>query len=364
MGLLQRMRTAVGVLKGNPLTEAMYLPWQSGTGVFRPKNYAEMVEAYRSWVYACASKIASSMAKLKLRLYVRKGRDREEIFEHPFLDMLRNVNPFMNRFELLELTTIFLELTGNAYWYIAKNKLGTPAEIWLMHSQFVKVVPDKKEFIRGYLWEMYGKKIAFSPEEVIHFKYPNPKSMYYGMGPLEAAAWGVDTNDYMQRYEAGLFKNQARPDGVLETEQSLNDPEFKRLQRMWVNAHQGVDKAGKTAILEKGLKYKAVQMSPRELGFLTGRKLTREEICAIFGVPLSKLGIVTDVNRANAEANDYTFQKEVILPKGTRMQEKIDEKVLPMYDSKLSSEFENPVPEDKRARTTIPAKEGCSIFSG
>jgi SPP1 gp7 family putative phage head morphogenesis protein len=76
----------------------------------------------------------------------------------------------------------------------------------------------------------------------------------------------------------------------------------------------------------------------------------RDSILAIFGVPASQLGLVEDVNRANAEANEYVYQNGTIVPKLTLIQEKLNERFMPIYDVNLVCEFDNPVPLDKEYR--------------
>ena len=106
----------------------------------------------------------------------------------------------------------------------------------------------------------------------------------------------------------------------------------------------------KLAILERGLKYQQVGSGLKDMNFQDLGRSVRDEILAIFGVPASKLGLVEDVNRANADTNDYTYQKETILPKLRLIEEKLNEKLMPLYDTGLVVKFDNPVPEDKDFR--------------
>lgn len=349
MNIKQRLSWAMKVLKGdNPFSNVSdFNIVDRALGKIQPGDYQAMVEAYRSWVYACITLISSSFAKAQLHLYSQKRDKRIEILDHPFLDTLAQVNPFMNYFELWELTLTYLETTGNAYWYLVNNRLGVPAELWVIPSQWMRIIPDKKNFIGGYLLTRGAQNIAFEPDEILHFKYPNPNDLYYGMSPLAAAAHAIDTDEYMDKYEMALFRNQARPDAVLETDKSLTDPEYKRLEIAWNKTHQGVGKAGKMAILEAGLKFKPMALSPRDLNFLAGRKFTRDQICNIFLVPSLKIGVTEQVNRANMDTADYGFEKDVILSKRIRIQEKINEKLMPRYDDNLFVEFEGTIPLDK-----------------
>ena len=82
------------------------------------------------------------------------------------------------------------------------------------------------------------------------------------------------------------------------------------------------------------------------MAFLQGRKWTREEICNCYGVPISKL-TTDNVNRANAESGDYSYMKDTILPRLKKIEQKLNEQLLPMYDDRLFCAFDNPVPADK-----------------
>lgn len=362
-----------------------YLPdWDYDREYIDPKDftYTELLNAYKSWIYVCSSKNASTVASFALKLYVaktsktskllvktkkltpeskkflyskemghldrylRKSVEVEEVLEHPFLELMKNINPFMNEFELKEMTDLHEELTGNNYWYIVSNGAGIPAQIWIVPPDKMTVIPSKEDFISNYLYEVGTQEIHFKPAEIIHFKFPSPTSAYYGCSPFSAIIHAYNINENMNRYESALFKNMARPDGVLQTEQSLNEQEFKRIKKGWNQQYGGVNKTGKTAILEKGLQYKPITFTPRELSFLAGRKLTKEEIFNAFGLPLGLFD--KESNRANSEMASYTYMRDTISPRHRRQEQKINEQLMPRYDDKIFCAYENCVPEDKQ----------------
>jgi hypothetical protein len=113
----------------------------------------------------------------------------------------------------------------------------------------------------------------------------------------------------------------------------------------------GPAKVGKTLLLEKGLKYQGISMSPREMNYIQGRKFIREEIAAAFGVPMSKL-TSESVNRANALAGDVQYMSDTIEPRCRRIEEKLNERLLPMYDDtgSLFVAYDDIVPADKEFR--------------
>jgi HK97 family phage portal protein len=121
---------------------------------------------------------------------------------------------------------------------------------------------------------------------------------------------------------------------------------FDRLEQKVEQKYSGARNAGRSIIAAGGLKFTPNVMTPQELNYVQGRKLIREEIAAAFGVPISCL-VATDVNRANAEVADYRHAKNAILPRLRRIEQKLNEKMLPLFDDKLFVAFDNPVADDK-----------------
>jgi len=316
-------------------------------GISHDADYTELLKAYQGWTYAAASIIARNVARVPLRLYTGEGGELIEIDEHVLLELLRYINPIQTKYELWNLTIIWLELCGNAYWYLPRNNFGAPGEIWPIPPDRMQIVPSKTELIQGYLYRYQGAEIAFDRDEIVHLKYPNPLSIYYGMGTLQAAVYEYDSDLYMKKYSINLFKNDGRPPGVLETEQTLDEGSIKKMQQAWRTIYGGVENAGKIPVLQQGIKYTTIQTQPRELDYVISREYTRDEILGIFGVPASKLGLVKDVNRANAETNELTFQKETIEPRLSLLEASFDKEITPMFDERLLLRFDNPVPTDR-----------------
>ncbi len=365
MTILDRFRSAIGNVK-------MVLPFfkvigfENKYGRENPVNNNLLIDNFKSWTYACVQRNAFSIAKCELLLYVNKGKgDLEEIDDHPFLEMMKKVNPFFNKFELWTLTSIFLELTGNAYWWIVKDQLGVPREIWHIPSNWVRIVPSKTEFIAGYVVQPPNAPtpMPFEETEIIHFKYPSPFDIFYGTGPLLAARYGVDLNNEIKLYGINFLMNQAQPSGILTTDNTIGELQFQRLKEQWNSRHRGSKNAGRMAILDNGIKYQQIGQGLKDIKFEDMANSIRDEILAIFGVPASKLGLVEDVNRANADANDYTYQKETIQPRLMLIEEKLNEKLLPMYDTGLEAHFTSPVPDDKEFRLRERAENIRSGYS-
>lgn len=336
----------------NPLVHTF--GFEKTFGKHTQHDFKEFVRETLSWAFACAYKNAYSVASVPMRLYKRvigeKGQsDLEEVTDHVFLDMMRSVNPYFNQFELKVITTLFLEITGNAYWWMIKNNLGVPEIIWNLPSHWTTIVPSATQFISGYVLTTPGKgtKTVFPADEVCHFKYPGMLDVHYGCPPMYGANQNVDLDRLFKKYAINFLNNFAQPSGVLTAEDALGKSLRERVMTMWKLKYQGTGNAGKIALLEGGLKYQKVGATIGEMNYDKIDEQIRDGILAVFGVPASKLGLTKNVNRANAEANDATYQKETIQPRLRLIEEKINERIMPLYDPALVVKFDNPVPEDK-----------------
>jgi len=370
----------LGKVDRSPLTSRLLQQYQYGKPLLKPQEFSALVAAYKEWVYICSSKNATTAASIPLRLFVAKTsskskllrpsipitkdvRDRlhskaglqhivrksveiEEIVEHNWLLLMKNVNPFMNRFMLWELTHLHLELTGNAYWWVIKNSAGVPAEIWPVQSQSMWIVPSKDKFIDGYLFKNGMNSISFGFEEIIHFKYANPNHSYYGFGPLSAITDSYNIYQNMNEYEKAIFRNMGRPDGLLETDQTgMDDETYERIHQEWEENYGGMSNAGKIAILESGTKYKPLNFAPKEMNFMKGREATKDVIRNAYG---QTQAMFEASSLASAEIADRAYRKDTIEPRLTRIEEKINEQFMPLYnDMTLFVSFDDPVAQNK-----------------
>lgn len=359
--------------------EAIVPPGGFGRELVNPNNLLSLVKAFKDWIYICIMKNASFVAKTPFKLYVarqagkriisptkpvkvkqldyiysnaglrdflRKAVAVEEVLEHPFVDLLKNINPFHDKFQFFEITDLMLELTGNAYWYVSRNsKFGIPNQLWILFSQYMKIIPSKTTFIEGYIYSKGSSPVKYTPEEVLQFKFSNPEDYYYGLSPLSRITDDLNLKADMYTFEKALFDNNAAPEGVLETDLELGQDLFDRLKQEWRSKYGGKGFAGQTPVLEKGVKYKPITFNPRDLNFMNGWKRIKETIAGVYGVPMSMLD-ATSSNLANSFIGDRQYAANTILPRLRRLEEVINGRLLPMYDDSLFMVFDNPVPDD------------------
>lgn len=307
----------------------------------------EMLKHYSSWVYACVSIIAKATSKARFRLYLNRGADElEEIPSHPIIDLIENPNPFDTKTEFLYRAVSHIQLTGDSFIYLAKNKFGSVKEMYVLQPEKIEIVPDAVDFISSYLLNDLKQKEEFKVDEILHFKLPSPNSPYYGASPLMACAMSVDIDEYQHKYQMKFYQNSAIPPIVLETEQGLDEASVKRLRRDWERLHRSDGNSGRTAILERGLKVKSVGISPRELDWLSSNRMTRDDILSIYGVPPALLGLVEDSNRSNGETQEYTFHRQVIEPLLCLIDDKLTKNIASKFDKKFVIRHDSTVPYD------------------
>ena len=223
---------------------------------------AEQLRNYRSWVYAAVNAIAQEAARHKPFLYTNTGQAAHEQaplpHTHPLCRLLDNPNPWLTPWELWYLTIVYLELTGNCFWYVAPQslgdmRLGTPGEVWLIPTPWVKVIPDAREYVKAY--EVHAPGVpteTFGPDEVIHLKYPNPLDLHYGLSPLQANALTVDANTELLKSRYQTFLAGQRPGIVLQTDQSLSENTVRRLEEKIQGRFGGRENWQRPLVLEQG----------------------------------------------------------------------------------------------------------------
>ncbi|MEO1288762.1 MAG: phage portal protein [Chloroflexota bacterium] len=301
-----------------------------------------------SWVHLAVSRIAEAGALVPLQVLRLDGETRLQIEQHPLEQLLDNPNPAMSRFELMESTLGFLELTGNAYWYLAGDSMGRPAQIWSLRPDRMTIVPHPTNYVAGYLYEVDGKQIPFDAIEVVHFKRWHPANDYYGLSPLDAARLAIESDRAMAQWNHNTFGNDnGVPAGIVNINDFVSDDDFDRIKREWRNSYGGAQR--RTAFLRGGdISWHHIGLSHTDLDFLNGRIAHRDEILNIFGIPV---GLVSEnATEANATVAERQFIERTLYPKLVRIAQKITQELLPFYDNNTVAQFEDIRPTDTQAR--------------
>jgi HK97 family phage portal protein len=310
-------------------------------------RYTSQADLYvrASWVYIAINKIATAAALVALNAVSTDGEEDQQLYNHPIEQLLRKPNQWMSRFELLEQTFGFLELTGNAYWLLTGPGGGAPTAIMPLRPDRMRIVagPDMQNYVSGYVYLLDGVEIPLAREEVIHFKRWNPNDDFYGLSALEAAALAAQTDLKMTEWQRNFFgKENGIPAGIVAIKSYISDSDFERIQREWVENYSGKNR--KTAFIRGAgeVDYKDMSLSQREMDFIQSRQMNKEEIMLLFGIPPGMLD--KNATEANAEASLRVFNDQTLWPKMVAFCEKLTAELAPFFggsDLKI-------VPEDIR----------------
>lgn len=287
------------------------------------RNYRRLAEeGYRRnvIVHRCVRLIAESAASVPWRL-TRAG---QPVDRHPLLDLLARPNPMESGKALFESFYAYLSIAGDAYMEMVTLADGQPGELYVLRPDRMQILPGPNGWPRAYRYEVAGRVHDFAVDAltgaspVLHLKAFNPLDDVYGLSPLEAAAYGIDIHNAASHWNKALFDNAARPSGALVYEPkdggALADDQFLRLKEELAQTYQGAGNAGRPMLLEGGLKWQAMALSPQDMEFVASKHAAAREIALAFGVPPLLLNIPGDNTYSNYQEANRALWRLTLLP--------------------------------------------------
>ena len=325
--------------------------WTQQYGIDKPVDIANFGKVYQAneTVYTCVKVIAEASNDISLKTYEQKtlkGKRQWVVVdnpENPIVKLFSQVNGYTTENEFKEQSLSTLELQGNAYWWIVRNGLGIPVNLYYMRPDYVTIIPDPnvKGGVKAYEFGKGNKKEIFNAEDILHFKYFNPTSQFYGQSPLEAAKVTIEADIYAKIYNKQFYVNSARPYGMLKSKVNLDPDKRKLLKEQWNMSHQGANKAYRTALLEGDLEYTQLGISQTDSDFIQQMKMYREVLMAIFKVPPAMMDVYEYANYANAEAQRKIFWTDVMTKKLNKLSGYINEFLVnPVWGVKYKVAFD------------------------
>ena len=287
------------------------------------------LNSYKGIVYACVSLIGESMGgQYEPILKVRKGDHFDILDDHPLLALLRNpsgnneAEP-LSQFDLFEATASFIALQGECYWYMVPGRIsGEPKEIVILRPDKVGIDIDDYGNVQGYfIRRMTGDPIPLEVEEVLHFKMFNPKNPYHGMSPIDAGEDEIATDQHAKTFTRNFFRNNAGLSGVLNVKGEVTKNAFQKFVRAWRDKYEGVDNAGKVAIVrDSEAAFTKVGLGLNELDMKALRDMSKDDVRMLYKVPKPLLGDAdgAGLGRGNVETLEYIFAKYNLDPKMVR----------------------------------------------
>ena len=271
-------------------------------------------------VYSCVRILAEAVAGLPLHLYrYKEDGGKEKAIDHPLYLLLHDEpNPEMSSFVFRETLMTHLLLWGNAYAQIIRNGKGEVIALYPLMPNKMSVDRDAN----GQLYYQYtrsteetptmkGVTVNLRPSDVLHIPGLGFDGLV-GYSPIAMAKNAIGMAIACEEYGAKFFANGAAPGGVLEHPGTIKDPQ--RVRESWQSTFGGSGNANKIAVLEEGMKYTPIGISPEQAQFLETRKFQINEIARIFRVPPHMVGDLEKSSFSNIEQQSLEFVKYTLEP--------------------------------------------------
>lgn len=311
----------------------------AGRPQWSPRDVASLAtEGYlkNAVAYRCIRMVAEAAATVNI-LVVENDK---VVRGHPLCQILAQPNPESGGKAFREQVFSALQTTGNAYIEAGYDLDQNLSELWPLRSDRVTLIPDAQGWAASYEYRVGGQTVRIGRDDegwlkLLHLKYYHPLDDWYGFSPLEAAAYSIDVHNASSAWNKALLDNAARPSGALvygrEGADRLSEDQFNRLKEQLSSLYSGADNAGRPLLLEGGLDWKPMALSPSEMDFINGKHAAARDIALSFGVPSQLLGIPGDNSYANYREANLAFWRQTVVPLAERFVEGLNGWLAPKF---------------------------------
>ena len=349
----------------------------------------DLINSFEGIVYACASTNATAVAEVPLRLYIqtaagestkhrqryktvkaspsqrvraremkmaRTGVEVDEVLDHPLLDLLEKPNRAFDGSTLHEITDLYLETAGNAYWWVERPMPEDVSSwvIWLLQSPEVRPIRDKTtNLVVAY---KYGGEDGptYPAEQVVDFHFPNLRDPYGdGWSPARAMWETINLLQKDKAHQQALLDNSARPDVVISPSDNapLGPVGAKRLSQ-WFTRAFGKGRSGGVLVPESPVDVNILGFTARDMEAIKRYGVSRVELLNAYDIPPA----IFDSNKSRAELEAALVQhgRKAVRPRLRKRDARLTQMLCPMCDptGRLFFMSDDPVPEDAAARDT------------
>jgi HK97 family phage portal protein len=255
---------------------------------------------------------------------------------------------------LVETLAAHLLLHGNGYVQIIKDASGQPVELFALRPDRVKVIAGSDGWPCAYEYKLPTASITIPVEDddgwpgIIHIKTMHPLEDHYGAGSLEAAWQAVTIHNAAAVWNRALLENAARPSGALVYDTGdgagLTSDQFERLKCELETAFSGAAHAGRPMLLDGGLKWQSMALSPADMDFATLKSAAAREISLAFGVPPMLLGLPGDNTYSNYREANRALWRLTLLPLTDKLFAALSEGLAPWFAGTVLSVDRDQVP--------------------
>jgi HK97 family phage portal protein len=319
----------------------------------------KLLGANKEWVYRNNDVIAQEVSKIDFELYTIGLSGGEIVYNpietHPLLDLLDKPNAETTGSDIIYTTQSHKKLAGDAFWLKVRNGGQVIAVRQLPPDKVIlnlkNPTPEEPTTISSYTYKdiINGEKIVmtYAPEDIIHFKKPNPNNPFRGIGAVESLAETIDLDNLTNLTSKKFFQNGAITNFVLSTDAKIGDDQLTRLKAELKSNYGGANNAFKAMILGGGLKPENISYTNQQIQFMEQLAWYRDKIMVGFGNTKASLGLIDDVNRASHQSSMVSWLRGTVKPDAEAIVNTLNEYLVPEFGTNLVLGFCDPVPQDR-----------------
>jgi len=308
--------------KASAVSNVMFLgngavEWSPRTdGSFAKEGYVQNVIANAS-----IKKVAKAVASVEWEVW----QGDTLLTESPFLDLINNPSPTVSKSEFMEALISYGLIYGNSY--IEQSDIdGVPKELFTLRADRMTVKKGITGIPSAYIYRVNSNKFEWDVDpvtgesDVWHIKSFNPVDDWYGLAPTESGAYAIDQHNESMKWIQALLQNSARPSGAVVVKSkdgqnnTLSDDGYNRLKTQIEEQYSGASNAGRPMLLDGGLEWQAMGLSPSDMSILETKAAAARDIALAYGVPPQMLGIPGDNTYANYKEARCAFWEDTVIP--------------------------------------------------
>lgn len=292
--------------------------------IFPDANVFDTDKALTLTAVWCAIRLlAESVSSLPISVYTKqKNGDKLEDTESPIYNLVKfKPNYYQNKITFFEFIMLSICTEGNSYVQIVRNNSGTPVQLICLDPSNVTVVVNNNELF----YQVDGGAVLDS-SDMLHFKTITDDGVT-GLSPIDQCAKALNWGVSLEEFGSTFFSNGAKPSSILQTDRALSDTALQRLKTSFNSNYGKLKNSNSTIVLEEGLTFKPISISPEQAQFLSSRQFSIEEVARIFNVPPHMLKDLSKSSFNNIEMQSQEFVTYTLMPYITRIEQEMNLKL-------------------------------------
>ena len=292
--------------------------------IFPQSNVFDTDKALTLTAVWCAIRLLSeSVSSLPISVFSKQSNgDKLEDTKSPIYNLVKfKPNYYQSKITFFEFIMLCICTTGNSYVQIIRNNSGTPVQLICLDPDNVTVVVNNNE-----LFYQVDDSGVLDSSDVLHFKTLTDDGVT-GISPIDQCSKALKWSESLEEFGSTFFSNGAKPSSILQTERALSDTALQRLKTSFNNNYGKLKNSNSTIVLEEGLTFKPISISPEQAQFLSSRQFSIEEVARIFNVPPHLLKDLSKSSFNNIEMQNQEYLTFTLLPYITRIEEEMNLKL-------------------------------------